>query len=899
MDGSSKDSQSNSKDAQTRIAVIAVHGVADQKPFQTQQATANLLLTGSTHKKYSDFIEKQINIPQNEVTLAREIDFKKSRKQCRGLRSLHTTGLVNRLAAFEDSKIIYKSDADADADADARSDCTSPAEGSLTSTKTPDAPKSATDSVHVRSVDELTEHEAMREQLQGFTHDIDAGTINIKVLSGKRTGSQNEQDSHIDLYEMHWADLSRISEGFFSFFFEFYLLLYFLPRIGTQTLERSRPFDKDKGYAWKIAFISHIIAESILVVIVPVLQLCVLSICVVLLPLHFNHPKLILPAGYSISFLLILVAVGAIFVFVFFKLGRKHNSHWNIFAVPVIITLISVVAVFINFKISANWNSIFTHLLFCLVLMLLLYIYDKRQPGALVIGAILLTLTFSLTTLLQLNGEWVDWIVQGLKSQPVTDLVGDTIRTGLATASYSSEPYQVTPQRIFYVGITALFLVANCTAIAIAFFIFCTLVSYLAGAWAADHVPEEDKPRCKRLFWTSNTTLILSGMLTILITFSLWELFYRASVLAYQSNPNLNFVPHILRIILETQFFPGITIIAVVLLTAIFYAAWSIIPAPLSDLVNKPGNNQDLGELLDRSFRHMNYASWAITAIFFIVIPVAAYYRIAENPVVTEIDHYVVLGIGLFTVILQFGKGPAAPFKKGFGAVLDIALDVTNWFRVLPRKNNAKAAICRRYVSLLRHISNWRDPISGKPYDGLVIVAHSQGTVITADLLRFLVHEQSLGSAPTDLSLSPFFPQHGSPAIPISLLTFGSPLRQLYNKRFPHQYAWCESNAHKNGADPALLGVNSWHNIYMSGDYVGRYLWNADNDPSRFDTENWMVKKSHCDSSIVSERCGGFGGHTGYWSGRVPLVSDTIDELISRIATSSATLDKNSNHTHT
>ena len=113
MDGSSKDSQSNSKDAQTRIAVIAVHGVADQKPFQTQQATANLLLTGSTHKKYSDFIEKQINIPQNEVTLAREIDFKKSRKQCRGLRSLHTTGLVNRLAAFEDSKIIYKSDADA------------------------------------------------------------------------------------------------------------------------------------------------------------------------------------------------------------------------------------------------------------------------------------------------------------------------------------------------------------------------------------------------------------------------------------------------------------------------------------------------------------------------------------------------------------------------------------------------------------------------------------------------------------------------------------------------------------------------------------------------------------------------------------------------------------------
>ena len=54
-----------------------------------------------------------------------------------------------------------------------------------------------------------------------------------------------------------------------------------------------------------------------------------------------------------------------------------------------------------------------------------------------------------------------------------------------------------------------------------------------------------------------------------------------------------------------------------------------------------------------------------------------------------------------------------------------------------------------------------------RPYQSVVIVAHSQGTVITVDLLRYLC-------LPPEASLAEL-----GKVIPVKLLTMGSPLRQL------------------------------------------------------------------------------------------------------------------------
>src|SRR5207302_2013350 len=80
----------------------------------------------------------------------------------------------------------------------------------------------------------------------------------------------------------------------------------------------------------------------------------------------------------------------------------------------------------------------------------------------------------------------------------------------------------------------------------------------------------------------------------------------------------------------------------------------------------------------------------------------------------------------------------------GFRPVLGVILDVDSYLREHPRQANPRARICARYASLLRFLCNWSDPRDGGKYQAILIVAHSQGAVITADLLRFLRRERNL-----------------------------------------------------------------------------------------------------------------------------------------------------------
>jgi pimeloyl-ACP methyl ester carboxylesterase len=64
-------------------------------------------------------------------------------------------------------------------------------------------------------------------------------------------------------------------------------------------------------------------------------------------------------------------------------------------------------------------------------------------------------------------------------------------------------------------------------------------------------------------------------------------------------------------------------------------------------------------------------------------------------------------------------------------------------------------------------------------YARIVIVAHSQGTVISADLLRYLHAQGRLRGIVG--------------ALPVALVTVGSPLRDLYAERFPLLYRWMGS----------------------------------------------------------------------------------------------------------
>ena len=87
----------------------------------------------------------------------------------------------------------------------------------------------------------------------------------------------------------------------------------------------------------------------------------------------------------------------------------------------------------------------------------------------------------------------------------------------------------------------------------------------------------------------------------------------------------------------------------------------------------------------------------------------------------------------------------ADEFALGFRPALDVLLDVDNYLRAHPRERTPRARIAERFTTLLRYLCRWENRSAGSNggrYEAVVIVAHSQGSVITADLLRFLRSER-------------------------------------------------------------------------------------------------------------------------------------------------------------
>jgi len=206
-------------------------------------------------------------------------------------------------------------------------------------------------------------------------------------------------------------------------------------------------------------------------------------------------------------------------------------------------------------------------------------------------------------------------------------------------------------------------------------------------------------------------------------------------------------------------------------------------------------------------------------------------------------------------------------FTRTFGRLrvaIDAVLDIDNYFGDPPNRQPPRARIYSRYASLLAYLRE-------RGYARIVIVAHSQGTVISADLLRYL---QSQGRL-----------QDVVGALPLALVSVGSPLRDLYAERFPLFYRWVGSReaAFADAAPAAAeLGAREWVNACRSGDYVGRFIWTPDGDAARF-----AVAAVGPDGSVQARRAGdrtefclGAGGHTHYFSNDAVALAVEIDRLI-------------------
>ncbi len=289
-------------------------------------------------------------------------------------------------------------------------------------------------------------------------------------------------------------------------------------------------------------------------------------------------------------------------------------------------------------------------------------------------------------------------------------------------------------------------------------------------------------------------------------------------------------------------------VIAVMLLALLGFVALVFLPGVLLELrlVKGPAAPR-LGHWLTAGYRALDrlvrWWSWLITVVLIGVAVLLVGSQLARLGISLPWLGVVALPVGTWSgnllgtlVVLVAGGavglvaigGVAFKQLQALRAPLDAALDVDNHFREFPRKAIPRVMIIERYVAVLEHVLK-------QGHDRIVIVAHSQGTVITADLLRYLQRREQL--------LPPHLAQSSDDRLlrlgrelasrNVRLLTCGSPLRQLYALRFPCQYGWVLGKGASHGPDPrADLGVAHWVNVWAAGDYVGRWLWTTARDPA-------------------------------------------------------------------
>ena len=312
------------------------------------------------------------------------------------------------------------------------------------------------------------------------------------------------------------------------------------------------------------------------------------------------------------------------------------------------------------------------------------------------------------------------------------------------------------------------------------------------------------------------------------------------------------------------------------------------------------GRARRLGQWLTSGFRSLDGVTHLVFGVGVLLgLAVAFAYAgvpffVGLEPTVRSVSQellkpFVIGATGITASLVVFG-GLLSKYLPGLRGPLDIALDVDNHFREFPRSNIPRARIFSRYAALLHHVAQGH-------YDHVVIVAHSQGTVISAELLRFLCsdgrHAPVAGARPS---------VRGRVLPPIALLTLGCPLRQLYAARFPTLYRWVIArHGPVSGPTADDIGVARWFNAFCSGDYVGRWLWSEhpsdDEDPvghpmidrgsAMFGRDDAyagfmpMPPSAHALANVKEvEVCLGLGAHTHYLEREQTTVAWLIDELV-------------------
>ncbi|MEK6259805.1 MAG: hypothetical protein AABP62_14395 [Planctomycetota bacterium] len=918
-----------------RVAVIAVHGVADQLPFATARGVADLLKCHLIDEVPA-FSEEQLRIEVHPVRIppppppatpppaSAQLKTPGAETTKAGKKPAPTTSPLTQWKAGVDlacdtfvppgKAVAAPGEADVasgETDAENRS-----AIQSRTSTvgKKPVDPHEQ-DRQDILAASRRGSDEYFAKQLSEYRQES-ADTIYETVCL-----SSTIRDKPVDIYEMYWADLSRVQNVFLQAVEELYYVLFAVCNIGRMELDRSRAlFDK---WPWKWLRMCEGFAERVLILFVPLGNACLLLLLVFTLP-HLLPDRFTAEAPQF--FECVGLGVGLVVGAIVFGCWWRHRP-----ALAICFLLSGGLVGFgigyvISFRPPEQIRIVLSLLLWSVSFVVLFVLSGRlniRQPGARRVGLILGVLVFFpvIVEAFRRSGEKKFWALD----------------IGLATAEW------------VLFGLMLLWLAYLAAAVA------CSVLGKIAV-----HRERKSSPRrttAARIVWTANLAILAPGILMIVLNLGIWQAL--STVKGYlipkllpaalshvpagpyaawlqdlvefeqraQSPPSTvakapgppgpccgtqlneewsglkdkfsklpqkffqlfgakaaatpgevaqgpppfsieaNRVPDLLIRNSARPMFVALGALVLMLLSA----GWLLLPAILSEgtTASEPEYARQLGNSLSSAWRWLRpgaelFVRGQLLAVIVVCVGIAypgAFWKctgVNLKELSLELSVPALWAVGWLFAALASG---AIRFA-GLRTVVDVAADVANWLRMYPKENNPTSRISARYVSLLRCIALRKDKDDAdKPYyDRVVIFAHSLGSAITVDLLQFLKKHPD----PNRFGYLANETPRSLP--PIYLFTHGCPLRQLLGLRLPITYGWAwhgskgwDDNEEPKGQE--LLSVVKWVNAYCSGDYVGRHLWY--NDVS---DEPWDSKPRRKWGTVPRvELCVGAGAHVHYW----------------------------------
>ena len=928
------------------IAVVAVHGVGEHERGSSARSIADLLLRlrhPNDDAQYTSFRENALRIPTRPAVVA-----PKPKTTKRG--------------SIFDELSHYLRDELASTDPSMMDTMPSPTELPPSAAEAAAGGRPTYRSSESRWGRYAPEYDFMRGQLEDYRSSGDPyDTLRLEghPLSESKPSDAAHPTAVVHIYEMYWSDLSRLGTSLLSIFGELYQLLFHLAHLSRQAVEHALvEYKDDRAWRWYASLTQW--AVRLLTVFVPVSWLTMLTTVLGILVLAVPNEK----KPFVVATIAGLVVFGSVWRAAYVRSGRDALG---VLLWPLIPLSGTAVGGFLwwwmrsenrdQHPAHADRLMLVTWMLVAGVILWFVYrAYARVRPGVRGIGMAAYGAAL-------LSTGWVISTVSAAEMSARTTNVFEVETVGVVAIWYS------------------LYLVATLAAI---LGIWNRWRLRRARRQAAPHDVKRVELQIERAShagWTARTTIALSSALVLLLTFVLWAATLKVSNAVVPDALKQSYTPFFPRFfggpgsyekffanVIGTTAGAGFPLVLIVMALLGLVLLIAFLPAVLQELAaprsgerfeartgapsapdangasakdNNPWSRaaldgdraQRLGKWLSFGYGAVTFSVVLLFVAVFVLQPATSILHWLQPdayPLLGNLQHnahdlILTLGTLLATtsVSVMVVSRRLEALALGFRPMLDAALDVDNYLREHPRERTPRARIAERYVSLLRYLSHWRDG-KDQPYRAIIIVSHSQGTVISADLLGFLQVER-------DPELSGAAAGSGRRTPPLMLFTMGSPLRQLYGFSFPHLYRWIRDPAAAWGGrprakgrpprfggptpsdethvvtppyiaddavpDPTDLGLTRWVNAYRSGDYVGRALWRSD-----VPDLTWVYRSAPADardrlapgaangtpatfvtedlSGTRRELCLGAGAHTHYWDSTARAVALELDRLI-------------------